>query len=702
MIPAVGVPTRAVVGKHTLWPVAVSAFALAFVPFVYTPVFLYRGNEAQFFFPTIQVLPMLAVPLVVAAGALFLPSIWMPPRWRQLYAGLIVCVTAFALVHGFLFPRDYGLLDGEVDLPAFAVLPIILSAAVIVAASVAISLAVVRVTVVLSVLLALMLVHMVTIVSADPNPIRPLDRGSAGRLSELGEDNLMVILLDAMQSDVFARVMRDRPDIAAKFQGFTYYPNTLGVGRSTFVSLPAIHSGNVHKAGTSVQEYWNRSIGRESFMTELAESGWVSTLLNPAVGLCPAKLEGCFRNADSLRVPGTDRLVQQSAQMIDVALFRLAPPELKASVYNSDRWRLQRRFGAGSDEIVGDPVLRDFGKSLRVGDAKKTAKFIHLLSTHSPATRRADCSMLDRPLRMSWSTAPGVATCALTRLGELIERLKELDAYDSTSIVLISDTGYTAGKVPSTRVASPEWRGIVGNANPTLAIKPRGASGPFRSRPDELSIADVKSLVCDLTDGCDEMSDWAMPGPDRPRYFMTYDWNDQFWSAPTLKNERRFVVRGPMTDPESWTQLRRVNLPRIDHLSFGPDDRQDHFGFGWRSSERLPAGDDVRWAFGKRALLFLNLPSDAETHLEFDVSLLPEHREQAISFVLNGRDLTKVNIGDDGRVSLDIPSGVAKDQTDELVMWFARWRKVDENMNRHERTYLSLALRFDELRLTYG
>ena len=62
------------------------------------------------------------------------------------------------------------------------------------------------------------------------------------------ESNTIVILLDAFQGNMFADIVDKHPDIIEKFDGFTYFPNTLSVGGGTWESIGAILGGGVSNA----------------------------------------------------------------------------------------------------------------------------------------------------------------------------------------------------------------------------------------------------------------------------------------------------------------------------------------------------------------------------------------------------------------------------------------------------------------------
>ena len=57
------------------------------------------------------------------------------------------------------------------------------------------------------------------------------------------ESNTLVIILDMFQGNIFADIIDKNPRMLKQFSGFTYYPNTLSHGSSTWKSISSIAGG---------------------------------------------------------------------------------------------------------------------------------------------------------------------------------------------------------------------------------------------------------------------------------------------------------------------------------------------------------------------------------------------------------------------------------------------------------------------------
>ena len=61
-------------------------------------------------------------------------------------------------------------------------------------------------------------------------------------LSKNGK-NVIIFMMDRSLGYFVPYIMAERPDLQQKFDGFTFYPNTLSFGPRTITALPALYGG---------------------------------------------------------------------------------------------------------------------------------------------------------------------------------------------------------------------------------------------------------------------------------------------------------------------------------------------------------------------------------------------------------------------------------------------------------------------------
>ena len=80
----------------------------------------------------------------------------------------------------------------------------------------------------------------------------------APKYSFSGEKNVILIVLDAYQSDIFFEIISSEPKYADYFQGFTYFRNAVAGSNYTELAIPALLTGRI----------FDNSQHREDFLRE--------------------------------------------------------------------------------------------------------------------------------------------------------------------------------------------------------------------------------------------------------------------------------------------------------------------------------------------------------------------------------------------------------------------------------------------------
>ena len=187
-----------------------------------------------------------------------------------------------------------------------------------------------------------------------------------------------------------------------------------------------------------------------------------------------------------------DYVDSASAQLLDLSLFRHAPHGLKAGVYRdghgSSRREPATRQGAAPKRAFGDAMfLQDFADRVSGGDDAPLYVFLHVFTPHTPRVTDAECTYTGRHMPLTPDNYLAQARCALRVVGLLLDRLRQLDLYDRSAIVVTSDHGtarFPRSDSPLAAFASPAGMSLHAlelNATPLLLVKPFGAGGPLRT-----------------------------------------------------------------------------------------------------------------------------------------------------------------------------------------------------------------------------
>ena len=569
---------------------------------IFGPWTVHATNRTEFLVSFWNLAPRWLWLLGPIAGGLAALGIVLPRRWFPRYVAVLCAIGVLLWAQGNLLVADYGLLDGAgLDLGSHAwrtpaeiglwmggiALATFFAGTVTRAAPLACAL--------LAALqgAALLLPAIAPAVdrASAPGDVREADAGwrlPQERLYELSRTrNIIHIVLDMFPAHAFAGIAAaDRPAFDDDWSGFTFFGNHLGAFPTTKASMPAMLSGAAYRNESPFYEFRARR-ANDSILHALGEQGYQLRWVTPLGGDRPApSLPGLDASA-WYRIPSPygsrrDYLAVSAAQLLDLSLFRHAPHDLKAGVYNEGRWLLQPRVAArleveaATERAAGDiRFLREFaGRVTPAGDAPVYA-LLHVIAPHPPIVVDADCRYLGEHLPVTADNFDAQARCALNGVQALLDRLRDLDLYDRTAVVVTSDHGLAAlasDDHPLQGIRSPAGPldRIATDATPLLAVKPFGARGPLRTSEAPTAITDLPATLLDLAELQNTLrrgtSVFALdPAAPRERTYAHHEWgrrND--WASPYFDVLHVFSVDGRVTDPEAWRYRQALFQPFAD------------------------------------------------------------------------------------------------------------------------------------------
>lgn len=567
-------PPSIPIGASTTLPpwMALNSFWLLFgTLFIHNPSAIYSGSPDEFNFNLKQIILILGAAGIIATtvGSLLL---WILPRsWRNGYIGISTIAALIIWVNSsLLLPRN-ALLTGErlelsPHLGDWALDVLLLSTLVtmgLIFGKHFISRAALFILVLNFGLTSLSVVSLMRDSHNRPTPFDAdlADPVESYRFSSKGK-NVIAVLLDGLQGDVFWEVVQNDPDLLQAFDGFTFYRNGMGVARTTYLSLPAIWSGRTLGEDLEISEYRHRS-RVDSFYRKFIDAG-IDVAMIKGAQRCP---KGAV--CSSTKIVHGGPWVQLSAQafsVLDISLLRAAPRFAKSTVYNSGQWILRgimRDETTLSTSIRDNAYLRHFAENIYLDESGDTFKFLYLFNTHAPTDISEECRYL--PLEQNRESYKFQSQCALNALSEVFNKLKRVGIYDNTAILLLSDHGmpWWMPSAFTEESAEPSWKNLVGSANPALALKPFRAEGSLQSSDAPVQLTDVGATLCRLFDACSEMPGTpfqdAEEGTSIRRKFLYYPWGAKESASLSFENIEYYVVEGSMYEPQNWTLEKTVN-----------------------------------------------------------------------------------------------------------------------------------------------
>ncbi len=572
--------------SQTVKAMALGAILAANI-FLFVPFTLYVGNLDEFItsFPTILAFYVRPAIFLIAAfgliGAFLIESVF------RRYLILLAAISLLLWVQGNMLVWEYGLMTGRridwaqhswrgwTDLGIWfgVILIAIVSHRRIGKPIVYLAIATFS--------LQFILTFVVGIQNRPALVEKAQNKFSADALTEMqrfsSRKNVLHIVLDGFQSDVFEEIVSDSEDGArfrSALKGFVFFKENLGAFSYTHMAIPALLSGEVYRNHVSVKEFVEETIGGKTILNAAYDAGYEIDLAAP-VPLLGMYTKGNYSNAYlipnhyHMTVPKYE--LNDSAKLLDLALFRLTPHLLKRYVYNDQLWLVQSFLSESKymqrvrDSkfmrlafFAHNAFLRHLQANMLADRSTPVYKLFHLMLSHEPMVTNPNCEYAGRVLPLVRLTVKIQAKCSLMGVVSLLEKMKELDIYDDAMIILQADHG--AFVQPAGLIGDGKPLGMtirhVAQALPLMAIKRPGANGSLQMSLAPSSIIDTPATVASVL-GLNEEFDGVsvfdlQPDEARERRTYTYEYSRNEWTIEYLNPIQEFIVSGSGFDTTTW------------------------------------------------------------------------------------------------------------------------------------------------------
>ncbi len=496
--------------------------------------------------------------------------------------------------------------------------------------------------------------------------------------------NVIHILLDAVQADVFADVLRGRPDLQKGLAGFIWFRNALGSFPRTHMTLPVIFSDRGKNPGEPIFEHHEIALGEEAFYSKLHARGHAVHLTQMVVE-CSGAYTTCYKiplpfDAQS-SVPRAEAL-----QLIDYALFRSVPHSLKRFVYNSQRWLL-RRLSARSDDPSAHlrffnhlRFLRDYGARIRTNDDSSTYHFLHLNGSHAPLVSNERCEPIE-PQRRNRASVHAQSACVLDSLVSFLGQLRDAGIFDTSTIIVHSDHGVALPvrmrNAPADDAAHPvgvrKLSTIAGKALPLILVKQAGASGALAISNAAATLADIGATAVEgLGETASRSSLFAIAaGHDRTERRIFHD-----IGVERGLSLQRYEVTGDVYDFNAWRLDEPVlaDRPPPSRLQINSAEARHWLLRGW--STRFN-GTDRAWAHGPSAALALGIPQ-SPARLSARIKAWNTRHDTQVEVRVNGTSIGEWELAPSANwqeLSLDLPADPQRTAASVVELTFSRYRR---------------------------
>jgi hypothetical protein len=595
-------------GKYS--SILVSVAALATTVLLFTPARIYLGNFMEFtsLFPE-SMRVFLAASL--AAGVALLVVVLLLSLSRvagRITVSMLTALVVLAWLQGNILVWDYGVLNGrEIDwnaLARYGTIDALVWVGVLTFA-VAGSRLVYRAS--RWVCLALVVVQLASVgqlwIATPKDQGFKQQQSATDTLFQYSDHvNVVVLVIDTFQSDLFPDILRQHSDLEAAFDGFTYFRNALTGSDGTIVSVPIMLTTNAYDNSVPYLEYVKSSFLGNSLPKTLREYGFAVDLF-PLLGYTVySDFSGLPFGGKKLR--DEKAFAREQALLADLALFRSAPQPLKRLIYNRQHWLvavlledwLDRRDAGGAPAeapgVTADASTLKYAKELEnmqilvnknrdpkfimnmIGQSEPMRgqdafKFIHLKGLHLPLIMNEDLDYEEmEPYRDNMlRQGAGMLKIAAT----FLERLERLGVYDESLIFIVGDhgSGVADAKINPTAVGDrlnkggpypSNFRSFKAAGIPLVLVKRINARGALATSTAPVCLGDIPRTVVDELGLEAEFPGRSMfavaEGEPRERIYRAFigPQLDVEYLAPLLE----YAVDGDSWDDTSWRETGNV------------------------------------------------------------------------------------------------------------------------------------------------
>jgi len=487
------------------------------------------------------------------------------------------------------------------------------------------------------------------------------------KLYEFSTDtNVIIIILDTYQSDIFQEIINEDEKYKDMFDGFTYYRNSVGGFPTSYPSVILILSGKYYNNSVPIKDFIKNTTLDNSIPVVLKQNGFRTSISTDVItSIYPSR--NVFDDISNQPLVGNIRSVKDTnlddaSFLTELTLFRHIPQSLKMIFFS-------KPIVPDSGEIYPDMIMYErFKTDVKVGSPSPTFKVFHLRGVHPPFTLNETLESQELPSTRSGYKSTAKAELSITHA--LLTSLKKQGIYNNSLIFIVGDHGaqkrsmglnnsVNKNSIDSSIVSEK----IVTGGIPLMLVKPINSTGHLSISDTPVALEDIPKTIADSYGIANNYSGESILDnnitSERIRLYYHYDWLHDYWNKQYLPTITEYQINGFSWDSVSWKPTYRIftssgmqyNLPTYQpgttiHFGIGGE-AELYLGPGWSGPEK-----GFTWTDGTRSSLILpmNAPqSNLLLNLKFSPFLTNNQLDhQRLNIWFNGHLIKNYTISKSG------------------------------------------------------
>lgn len=464
------------------------------------------------------------------------------------------------------------------------------------------------------------------------------------------EKNVIILVLDMFQSDVFQEIINEDGSYKNMFEGFIYFRNALAGYPTTYPSIPLMLTGEYYDNSVPIQDFIKEISLTNSLPRVLMKNGIQPELYPMAMKTVYPDEKAITNIIFGKSVVGGKKIL---ANMYQLTFFRYSPHFFKKHFYGSPfdfalspNWIPDLQF---MDKVIAEANISNIPPQF---------KFFHLFLPHFPFQINESLEYEDLPQDRTGFLTQSKAALKIT--GAFLDKLREIGAYNNSMIFVVADHGHR-GEVNVEQLDFARGNDefdlvssrILASGVPLILFKPFNSSNEMLISDAPVSLSDIPKTICTLLDIDNSFSGASMLALEeqktRERRFLYYTWEHEYWDKQYLPPMHEYIVTEHSWLNSSWRPTYRVftsegikdSSPELykweEEITFGREGNAEQYqGGGWSGPE-----DGFTWTDGFSATLALPV-SESEFDIELTVYSSPflredKHNLQRVFVFANGQ-----------------------------------------------------------------
>lgn len=643
----------------------------------FTPLNIFYTNISEFNFTGKELLLFLGIITIIVTSLItYISLLFKPSVYKKIT--VILCILGFLLwLEANILPWKFGAFNGaKIDWASQNIYGYIdntiwLTAIIMAALSFNVAYKIVKLISLILITTQIIFLGVTINNTTEITSSKNYSIDESNKFTFSKEKNVIIIVLDTFQTDMFQEIIDEDPSLKDAFDGFTYFKNTTSHFTYTETSVSSMLTSQMYNNSIPFEEYKkNAYLSENSILKKLKDKGFETDVF-------PFEENALF----------FDPNIESNVTLKQWNLIPINKKFTKATLFKETPFFTKRFF---EPQQVNSMYLVPFNNNSASKSTiieKPIFKFYHLQGPHLPIW------VDGKPAEPTRENYKKQAKAYLSGVKDLLENLKSLYIYDNSSIFLMGDHG--AGMQGQHFILPKSWQtsdnrssistNFQSTALPLLIAKKSGSRGQLVISDLPVELSDIpetifQELNIKETKSPNNISIFtgAPISPLRKRKMFFY--NEK--TNGVYSNMSEYIISGPAWLNTSWTKTGIIYTPKEPiipplkkyefplTINFGQTGNSNQFkNMGWGYTE-----DTWTWTEGKDSSLVIPIKTTPKSNLTLEMEIYPflaqgKIENQAINLYVNNNLLwDNIKINKQGKYKIIIPKEIIKD--DEIRIDF--------------------------------